>query len=71
MEKIMKAINIEKKTNLSGSVIQDNLENKPTHDFGLSNMGGISYRETWNCQVCGKSFPSYSSYYEHFETEHR
>jgi hypothetical protein len=71
VEKIIKAVSLEKKVNLSGSVVRDNLESKPTHDFGLSNVGGISYKETWHCQVCRKPFPSYSSYYEHFESEHR
>lgn len=68
--KILKAIGIEKKT-YSDTVAKHNHENKPIHDFGLSDRGRISYKETWNCQVCGKPFPSYSSYYEHFEGEHR
>jgi hypothetical protein len=71
LKKILQAIRVEAEMPLKDASVKSGVKNTSFHDFGVSNRGNISFTETWPCQVCGRPFPSYQSYFEHFESEHK
>lgn len=64
IKQILRAIRNEDDLPLD-TIKQNKVQNSSIHDFKLSNT------DTWSCQVCGKPFPSYQAYREHFSNEHK